>query len=144
METQVKFTREEAIAAVLKATGDGDLSLEDRVVLLASVVREQQDALAQEQQANAAHGAVIDWLKAVIEQWHNTGDTRWPLPPLYAPRSEDAGLLVEGTGTGEPPVPPRYEVRAFPAEGGTLVAHSLYGDTANTTARYEAREGVEP
>ena len=29
----------------------------------------------------------------------------------YAPAPVDAGVLIEGTGTGEPPVPPRYETR---------------------------------
>ena len=29
----------------------------------------------------------------------------------YAPQPVDAGILIEGTGIGEPPVPPRYEER---------------------------------
>jgi hypothetical protein len=40
MTTQ--FTQQEAIEAILNATKDGDLPLEDRLVLLCEIVKEQQ------------------------------------------------------------------------------------------------------
>jgi len=151
-KVKTKFTQQEAIEAILNATKDGGLALEDRVILMGGIIREQQDQIRQEQQVNAA---LLGWFKkfraltcnaafylampgseaAPFTAFESTKDgcpglhfhelltpeARKALGELayldtskYAPASAPAGhvgFIIEGTGTGEPPVPPRYSSR---------------------------------
>lgn len=148
MTQQVKtdFTEAEARRTDLQIIMKGDLRPSEAVVLLAAIGEAQEDALAQEQQANAALlGFFEEFRRLVCTAAHALampgacGENRTGFPDGvgaghvhevfsedghqglaavaaldtsgYAPHPEDVGTLVEGTGTGEPPVPPRYETR---------------------------------
>lgn len=139
-DVKTKFTQQEAIAAILNATKDGELSLEDRVGLLGGIVREQQDQIAQEQQANAA---LLGWFKefrglvcnaARALSWPGADEPQWTFleQPLAAEhhahrsfgpdaRAALAALAALDT-SGYAPAPTEPY---FAAEGGNRPEHSV-------------------
>jgi hypothetical protein len=55
--------KSQTVETVLKDVADGDLTMESRLILLLSVVRDQQDMIRQEQQANAAMVGTIAFFR---------------------------------------------------------------------------------
>lgn len=90
-EVKRKFTQQEAIEVILHATKDGGLPLEDRVVLLCGVVREQQDQIAQEQQANAALAGALHGFRGLVCK------AAWALAAVGVTAFAD-GCSVHGNG----------------------------------------------
>ena len=106
IDVKTKFTQQEAVAAILNAVKDGGLPIEDRLILLCGIVREQswdirqlRNELRQEQQVNAANTATLASLKALVD-----------------------GIRMHIPGAIYPKVPP---ARDLPAEGGSHVKHSV-------------------